>query len=150
MDGDLPPQRVTLGALPPIPKRVLLFDALLNAETRTAAGEMLKSCGVHAQNLRTYGSCLLHLWLLATGRAHVVLIDAVSGFWDLGLHLACHEVGCRVTDVLGRDIVGPGPKPFGDIPLVLATAPGMPHDELVAAAQQAFGREYAGFRGPSR
>ena len=147
-DDDAAPQKVTLPALPPVPKRVLLFDALLNAHTRSAAGQMITACGMHTQNLRTYGSCLLHLWLLATGKAHVVLIDAVSGFWDLGMHLACQEVGCRVTDVLGNEIAGPSAKRYGEIPLVLATAPGIPHDEMLAAAQDGFGKGYTGFRGP--
>jgi fructose-1,6-bisphosphatase/inositol monophosphatase family enzyme len=133
----------------PKAKSIVMFDALLNAYTREAAGKMLTACGYHAQNMRTYASCLLHLWMLAKGQAQIVMIDAMSGFWDVGLHLACQQVGCKVTDLNGTDITGPSSERYGQYPFLLGTAPGVNHGELLDAAQKSFGIGYKGFRGPN-
>ena len=128
-------------------RRVVMIDALLNEQTKWAAGAMLTQCGYHVRNVRSYGSCLLHLWLLATGKAQVVVIDAMAGFWDAGLHLACQEVGCKVTDIQGNDITGPSKIKNGVHPFILGTAPGVDHEALLASAQNTFGKHYAGYTG---
>ncbi len=146
-DETAAPEVLQVAKARPLPKRFVMFDALLNQQTSQAAGRLLSACGSYAQNMRTYGSCLLHLWALATGKADIVVIDAVGGFWDLGLHLACQALGCRVTDLLGEDIVGPSLGQFGAYPFVLATGPGIDHEALLSEAREVFGPGYSGFRG---
>ena len=145
-------------------KRSFVFtDALLNPFTLEGnepgkasaqllvmgAGRMLNAVGKFAQNSRTQASCLVHLAKLAKGLADIVVIHAMSGYWDIGIHGACQAVGCRVTDIFGNDIEGPGPGEDGSYPFLLGTAPGIDHDYLLEQARIAYGKDYAGFRGPN-
>lgn len=133
----------------PHAKSYMYVDALQNDETRVAFSVVMRELGRYCMNMRTEASCLTHLGRLMRGQCDLVLIHAMSGFWDVGMALGCQEVGCKVTDIHGNDITGPAgsPRRDGSYPLLLATAPELPHEEILAKVQEAYGFDYPGFRG---
>lgn len=140
---------VTRKPAQPHAKSYMYVDALQNPETRIAFSHIIRELGRYCMNMRTEASCLTHLGRLMRGQCDLVLIHAMSGFWDIGIALGCQEVGCKVTDIHGYDIFGPAapPRRDGSYPLLLATAPGLPHEEILKKAQEAYGFDYPGFRG---
>ena len=147
-DDTLRAQRISVRKGVPFNRRFVLVDSLLNFQTAARKGLFVTAMGVSneiAMNMRSFGSSILHWALVAQGRAHIAIVDAVGGWQDIAPGvLLIEEAGGTITNIHGK-------RPQEGDQVVIASS-GEDHDSILEILQYYYlgykGFRYQGFQLP--
>ncbi|MBI2629004.1 hypothetical protein HYW74_02900 [Candidatus Pacearchaeota archaeon] len=120
--------------------RYAWVDALFNAKTTDRKNLWIKQM-VEAgltQNVRETGSNIDYSIMVASGRGHYQLTDAVGGFFDLCGYNLIEEAGGRMVNINGEE-----PKPGDQVAIAVANPKDL--DTVLRITRECY-KDYKGFR----